>query len=108
MVITAMDDQLSAGQEPVDPQNSFGPGTTRIYFFVQFRGMEPGVVWRRSLYRDGELIDGSNYLWGSEAEGRTYFFFGDDNGFPPGSYEIRLYLGDNPGPVSTMPFTVTA
>ena len=68
--------------------------------------MAQGVLWKRTLYRDGELIDSSSYLWGLETEGNTYFFFGNDDGFQPGSYEIRVFIGDASVPTSTMSFIV--
>jgi hypothetical protein len=102
--ITALDDQMSATLTPVNPRVLFDAGVKRIYLFVEFKGMAQGVLWKRALYRDGELIDSSSYLWGLETEGETYFFFGNDNGFEPGTYEIRVFIGDTP--TSTMSFIV--
>jgi hypothetical protein len=104
--ITALDDQISDSFTPVNPRAAFRAGTSRIYLFVEFTGMAQGVLWKRELYRDGELIDGSTYLWGLEAEGDGYFFFGNDSGFTPGEYEIRLYIGGGDTPVSVTPFTI--
>jgi len=104
--ITALDDQLSATLTPVSPRVLFEAGVKRIYFFVEFKGMVPGALWKRALYRDGELVDSSAYLWGLETEGETYFFFGNDNGFEPGTYEIRVFVGDTSTPSSTMAFIV--
>lgn len=107
ITITALDDQISDALTPVNPRTTFEAGITRIYLFVRFRNMTPGVLWKRLLYRGGEPIDGSTYLWGSETGGETYFFFGNDSGFPPGDYEIRLYIGENSVPISTTTFTIT-
>ncbi|MBN1565025.1 MAG: hypothetical protein JXA10_14355 [Anaerolineae bacterium] len=104
--ITALDDQITEDLLPINPRASFPAGTTRVYLFVEFKGMARGVLWRRELYRGDEQIDGSDYLWGQESEGRGYFFFGNDDGFAPGQYEIRLYLGYNDVPVHIMPFTI--
>lgn len=106
IVITALDDQISDTLEPINPRTLFQAGTTRIYLFVEFRSMTQGVLWKRLLYRDGELIDGNTYLWGSEPEGQSYFFFGNDSGFEPGAYEVRVYIGESASPVSVMPFTI--
>lgn len=106
LVITALDDQISDTLTPVNPRTDFAASTTRIYFFVEFDHMRPGALWQRALYRDGELLDSSSYLWGSETDGETYFFFGSDNGFPPGDYEIRVYIGENSEPASVKPFSV--
>lgn len=107
ITITALDDQISDALTPIDPRSVFDPGTTRIYLFVRFRTMTPGVLWKRYLYRDGERVDGGDYLWGSETSGESYFFFGSDSGFPPGGYEVRLFIGDSETPVSVMPFQIT-
>ena len=104
--ITALDDQISDALTPVNPRAAFRAGTTRIYLFVEFTGMAQGVLWRRELYRDGQKIDGNSYLWGLETDGTGYFFFGNDSGFPPGNYEIRLYIGSDPAPVNIALFAI--
>jgi hypothetical protein len=104
--ITALDDQISDSFTPVNPRAAFRAGASRIYLFVEFTGMAPGVLWKRELYRNGEQIDGNAYLWGLETEGVGYFFFGKDSGFAPGEYEIRLFIGDSDVPVSVTPFTI--
>ena len=104
--ITALDDQISDALTPVNPRATFDAGTKRIYLFVQFRGMAQGVLWKRILYRDGAPIDSNTYLWGLETAGASYFFFGNDNGFEPGNYEIRLFIGEGDIPTSIIPFMV--
>lgn len=104
--ITALDDQISDALTPVNPRGAFRAGTTRIYLFVEFTGMAQGVLWKRELYRDGQKIDGNSYLWGLETDGTGYFFFGDDSGFPPGDYEIRLYIGSDEDPVNIASFAI--
>ncbi len=104
--ITALDDRISDTFTPVNPRASFATGTLRVYFFVAFEAMTQGVQWRRALYHNGELIDGNDYRWGLESAGTSYFFFGNDSGFEPGLYEIRLYIGDDEVPISIMPFSV--
>ncbi|HVO70496.1 MAG TPA: hypothetical protein VMT24_10645 [Aggregatilineaceae bacterium] len=106
ITITGLDDQVSATLAPVRPRVLFDAGVKRIYLFVEFKGMAQGVLWKRTLYRDGELIDSSSYLWGLETEGNTYFFFGNDDGFQPGAYEIRVFIGDASAPTSSMSFIV--
>lgn len=105
--ITALDDQVSDDMTPVNPRTTFAPGTTRIYMFVEFHDMTQGVLWKRMLYREGELIDSSSYLWGLETDGTGYFFFGNNNGFAPGSYQIRLFIGESARPISLFTFTIT-
>lgn len=107
IMIVGLDDQISDDLMPIDPRTSFEAGITRLYMFVAFRNMTQGVLWHRNLYQDGELIDSNSYLWGLETEGNSYFFFGSDNGFEPGTYEIRVFIGNNLDPVSTTQFTIT-
>jgi len=104
--ITALDDQISDDMLPVNPRGTFAPGTTRIYLFVEFSNMTQGVLWKRILYREGEPIDGGAYLWGLETDGTGYFFFGNTDGFPPGNYEIRLFLGESATPINIADFTI--
>ncbi len=105
--ITALDSAISDQLGPVNPSTSFEAGIARIYLFVDFRNMTQGVLWKRELYRGGELVDGNAYLWGSETEGSSYFFFGSDTGFPVGDYEIRLTIGEAQTPISSVRFTIT-
>ncbi len=104
--IVALDDQIDASYRPVNPRTTFEAGVKRLYLFVEFNAMTEGVLWRRVITKDGELFDDNTYLWGLEDSGSGYFFFGRDNGFEPGNYEIRLYIGAADTPVSTMSFTV--
>ncbi len=104
--ITALDDQITESLTPVNPRASFIAGITRVYLFVEFKGMAQGVLWRRELYRDEQKIDGGEYLWGQASDGTGYFFFGEDDGFGPGQYEIRLFLGQSDVPIHIMPFTI--
>ncbi|HMM29419.1 MAG TPA: hypothetical protein PKD46_14140 [Aggregatilineaceae bacterium] len=106
--ITALDDEVSATLSPVSPASSFPAGTERVYLFVSFENMTQGVLWRRELYRDDELVETSSYLWGLPTSGRTSFFVGSDPGFAPGRYEVRLYLGEATSPASHALFTITA
>jgi hypothetical protein len=106
LTITALDDQVSEDGDPVQSHTTFQTGTTRIYFFVRFSGMTPGVLWKRYLYHDGQQIAGDAYLWESQTAGTTYFFFGNESGFEPGYYEIHLLIGESDDPVNIASFTV--
>jgi hypothetical protein len=106
IAITALDDQISSASTPLNPRTTFDAGIKRLYLFIEFENMEQGVMWTRSLYRDGELVESGSYLWGLNTDGTTYFFFGNETGFEPGSYEVRLFIGDAPTPASTVTFVV--
>jgi len=107
ITITALDDQISDAYTPIDPRDEFGSGTPRIYLFVSFNRMTKGALWRLNLYYEGELIEEKHYLWELESKGEGFFFFGDNNGFLPGEYEIRLYIGERDTPINTKSFVVT-
>jgi hypothetical protein len=73
---------------------TFRAGTRRIYLFISFDAMENGVAWSRVLYRDDTPIQANTLLWSLGANGSSYFFFGDDDGYTTGNYEVRLFVGD--------------
>lgn len=104
MELTAADSDLSADQTPIQARDRFEPGIERIYLWYNYRDMDDGVVWSRVLYRDGVPVQGANYLWSLDSEGSHFFFFGNDDGYPPGSYEARLFIGENE--VSRITFTI--
>lgn len=102
--ITSASAALPADYQPVDPAESFPAGVTRIYFFFDFRSMDDGLTWTRILYREGVPVQGGAYTWTQGAEGAGFFFFGRDDGYPPGSYEVRVFLGSTE--VSRFRFTI--
>jgi hypothetical protein len=106
LTITAVDTQISSDLKPVHPATTFKAGFNRIYFFVEFGGMQSGVLWRRELLYNGKVIQQSEYLWGMAQEGMAYFFFGQEGGFQPGIYQIRLYIGQAADPIAITSFTV--
>ncbi len=93
--IIAADQTLSLDQTPVEPKTVFSAGLKRIYLFIDFQEMQNGVAWSRVLYRDGVAVQGQSYLWSMGASGTSFFFFGNDDGYALGAYEVRLYVGDN-------------
>ncbi len=101
---------ISAADSPTVPEGAppdapiLPAGLTRIYVFIRYRGMNDGAVWSRVLYRDGLPVQGQAYLWGQGASGQSLFFFGNDEGYAPGEYEARVYLGDDE--VSRFAFTI--
>jgi len=102
--VAAADDAISANQTPLQPRSAFAAGVDRLYFFIIYRDMTDGAAWSRVLYRDGVPIQGQAYLWSLGAEGASFFFFGSADGYAPGSYEVRMFLGERE--VSRFPFTV--
>lgn len=77
------------------PVTEFRAGTRRIYLFISFDAMDNGVAWSRVLYRDETPIQANTLLWSLGASGSSYFFFGDDDGYAAGAYQVRLFVGDS-------------
>ncbi len=105
--ITALDTQVSNDGTPITPSTTFKAGFSRIFFFVDFKGMQSGVLWRRELLFNGQLVQSHEYLWGMAQDGSAFFFFGQEGGFKPGNYEIRLFIGEGTQPIAAMTFTVS-
>lgn len=106
ITINAVDAQLSNTYGPVKGGNTFNAGFTRIYFFISFTGLQNGVLWRRELLLNDQVIQSSEHLWGPTQSGSAYFFFGQEDGFKHGTYQIRLYIGQRPDPEAVFSFTV--
>lgn len=92
--ITAADQTLSLNQTPIEPKTVFSAGLKRVYLFINFQHMDNGVAWSRVLYREGVPVQGQSYLWSMGDTGTSFFFFGNDEGYASGDYEVRLYLGE--------------
>jgi len=95
---------IAPDNTPVEQGVQFAAGIQRLYFFVRYSDMESGVAWTRILYREGIPIQGQTYVWSQGDAGETFFFFGDDRGYPPGSYEVRLFIGADE--TSRLAFTI--
>lgn len=104
--IVAAASGISADEQPADSGTVFEAGIHRIYLFMEYVRMDDGVSWSRILFRDGVPIQGQSYLWSLGTDGRSYFFFGSDAGYPAGEYEARLFLGEKQ--VSRYPFSIRA
>jgi hypothetical protein len=100
--ITAASAQMSADQTG----EVFPVGIPRIYFFIGYQNMDNGLTWTRILYREGVPVQGNAYTWTLDEAGTSFFFFGRADGYPPGNYEVRLFLGV--AEVSRFQFTVEA
>lgn len=92
--IAAAAASISPDQQPVDAATQFPAGLRRIYLFMDYQRMDDGVSWSRILFRDGVPIQGQTYLWSLGEAGSSSFFFGSDQGYPAGAYEVRLFVGE--------------
>ncbi len=95
LTLAAAADAMDANGTIPPSSQTFSAGIKRIYLFISFENMENGVAWSRVLYRDDVPIQGNTLLWSLGATGSSYFFFGDESGYPPGAYEVRLFVGDH-------------
>lgn len=84
---------VSAGPEETPSTEAFTAGLRRLYVHYRWRNMDAGVTWTRLLLADGQAVQGGVYRWSGVAQGEGLFFFGREDGYPPGLYEVRLYLG---------------
>jgi hypothetical protein len=106
LTITTAAQGIATDQSPFQPGTKFSSGVQRIYFFFQYKAMDDGISWSRILFRDEIPIQGQSYLWSLGENGSSYFFFGSEEGYPPGDYQVRLFMGDQA--VSTFSFSVSA
>ncbi len=80
--------------QPLNPGVEFQPGDYRIYFFFEYEGMAPNVVWTYGWYRDGEYLDGATRLWVLGGKGTNYLYYRPPGGYRPGVYEVRVWIED--------------
>lgn len=104
--ITALGTRLSDSGQLANTQPPFRAPVTRLYFAVRSENVQNGVLWRRELWHDGALMQAATFLWGMRSDGQAVFFFGQAEGFPAGSYEIRLYLGMSESPAARATFRI--
>lgn len=106
LMITALDTQVSGESSPLVANTAFPAGFNRIYYFVTYSNMGPGMLWRGTLSQNGTIINRFERQWGTAINGVAYFFFASESGFQPGEYEIRLYFGVSETPAALINFKV--
>jgi hypothetical protein len=93
--ITAIASGLGPGAIPLDPGNTFEAGITTIYVFFDHTNMPIGTSWSVVLLINGGVMLNESYAWDMSENGQgRYRFFEARDGWPPGNYEVRFYLGD--------------
>lgn len=93
--LTALDDSISDTWEQVAPKTTFPVGLQRLYIYFSYADVLPDELIQKTLLRDGEVLMQQTSVWGmTPSTGETFFFFGMQAGFPAGTYEIRLTIGD--------------
>ncbi len=79
---------------PAPPPTVFPAGTERICGRFRVENMPAGAAWTVAWYREGELEDSSTLLWDGRPNQPGYIYNTRPNGFPPGRWEVRLYIED--------------
>jgi hypothetical protein len=102
--ITAAALDATADGKPLNPGTAFAANVKRLYVFIRFNTMTPGVTWTRVLYRDGVPIQGQSYLWSLGTDGESYFFFGSADGYQSGHYQVKIFLSTSE--ISRLSFTL--
>lgn len=95
VVILSAASAVTGDGAPLEPDTTFSGGIQRIYLFINYQNMNNGVVWSRILYREQVPVQGRSYLWSQGESGNSYFFFGNHAGYEPGSYQVRIFVGDH-------------
>jgi hypothetical protein len=86
---------VDTSDQPVDPGKQFPAGIERVYLFFRYDGLLPNVPWTIVWYKDGEVISGGARLWEPEQpSGERHAFLDFAGGFPVGSYEVQVWLGE--------------
>lgn len=89
--VNALDTAIGDDWRAVAPATTFEEGVKRIYLYFEYADVAPGEVWERTLLRDGVVMMQQTDKWGvTEPAGETFFFFGQQEGFSAGNYEIRV------------------
>ncbi|MCS6964927.1 MAG: hypothetical protein NZM16_12905 [Thermoflexus sp.] len=79
---------------PSPPPTVFPTRTIRICGRFQVENMPAGAAWTVAWYRDGALEDSSTLLWNGAPGLPGYIYNTRPEGFPPGQWEVRLYIED--------------
>ncbi|NDJ36743.1 MAG: hypothetical protein GYB64_18985 [Chloroflexi bacterium] len=94
LTITAISSDISAALTPVNTSETFPVGIPRIYYWFEYDNMADGIAWSQVLIRNGSIVLNESSTWDQGEEGFAYFFFGAQEGWPAGVYEIEFYIGD--------------
>lgn len=75
---------------------TFPEGIFKVYAAFEHRGMASDVVWRREWYFNGERLEDASASehWTRPAQGNTWLSMFHAHGLRPGSWELRLTIGD--------------
>jgi len=86
---------VAADKKPLDPSLTYPEGTTKVYGVFSAAAALPGKQWRYEWYRDGTLQPELGHAGWDLAAGETgWTSLWQADGIAPGSWELRLHMGD--------------
>lgn len=85
-------EDVDDASQPVNPTAQFPSGTARVYLFFHYDGLLPDIPWSVVWYLEGEYLRGRTSLWEPERSTGTRFEFLDLGEYPPGEYEVQVWL----------------
>ncbi|MCS7252023.1 MAG: hypothetical protein NZ572_06295 [Thermoflexus sp.] len=90
----ACDERGRPIQIPSPSLTVFPTRTIRICGRFQVENMPAGAAWTVAWYRDETLEASSTLLWSGAPGDSGYIYNTRAEGFPPGRWEVRLYIED--------------
>lgn len=106
LAITDFSSGISPEGSPVGIGAEFPAGLQRIYCWFRYSGMTGDLTWQRMLFLNRIMIREEVGEWEADESGVGYYFFTAQNGWAPGQYEARFYIGDRLADSAT--FTITS
>ena len=80
--------------EPVEAGARFPEGITKVFAIFPIENLHDGDAWRTEWYYNKKLVDQASGLWHGPANGATYAWEWQPQGFAAGEWEFRIYLND--------------
>jgi hypothetical protein len=106
LAITDFSSGISPEGAPVGIGTEFPAGLQRIYCWFRYSGMTGDLTWQRMLFLNRIMIREEVGEWEADESGVGYYYFTAQNGWAPGQYEARFYIGDRLADSAT--FTITS
>ena len=106
LAITDFSSGISPEGAPVGIGAEFPAGLQRIYCWFRYSGMTGDLTWQRMLFLNRIMIREEVGEWEADESGVGYYYFTAQNGWAPGQYEARFYIGDRLADSAT--FTITS
>lgn len=87
--------QVTEDNKPVDLHEAgepFPSGTTALYGFFDYSGMQDGMTWSRHWYLDGEIVTERELTWQFGASGSLWVSIYSEEALPDGEYRLELRI----------------